>query len=97
MLTIPKRLGHATYYGHVQLVVALLANGSIKRIEVSKTSGSRLLDQAAVRSVRLASPTSPSPQNFAIATKFILFAPGNINRIMCSPQTNPIHSLSLSL
>jgi protein TonB len=48
-------------YGHVQLVVALLANGSIKHIEVSKTSGSRLLDQAAVRSVRLASPYKPFP------------------------------------
>jgi periplasmic protein TonB len=48
-------------YGHVQLIVALLANGSIKHIEVSKTSGSRLLDQAAVRSVRLASPYKPFP------------------------------------
>ncbi|MGB0449722.1 MAG: energy transducer TonB [Porticoccaceae bacterium] len=48
-------------YGHVQLVVALLANGSIKHIEVSKTSGSRLLDQAAVRSVQLASPYKPFP------------------------------------
>ncbi len=48
-------------YGHVQLIVALLANGSIKHIEVSKTSGSRLLDQAAVRSVQLASPYKPFP------------------------------------
>ena len=62
MLTIPKRLGHARLFGHVQLVVALLANGSIKRIEVSKTSGSRLLDQAAVRSVRLASPYQALPR-----------------------------------
>jgi protein TonB len=45
----------------VQLVVALLANGNIKYIEVSKTSGSRLLDQAAVRSVRLAAPYEPFP------------------------------------
>ncbi len=48
-------------YGDVQLIVALLANGSIKHIEVSKTSGSRLLDQAAVRSVQLASPYKPFP------------------------------------
>lgn len=48
-------------FGQVQLVVVLLANGSIKRIEVSKTSGSRLLDQAAVRSVQLASPYESFP------------------------------------
>jgi len=57
----PKEARTQRIYGHVQLVVALLANGSIKRIEVSKTSGSRLLDQAAVRSVQLASPYKPFP------------------------------------
>jgi len=57
----PQEARTQRIYGHVQLVVALLANGSIKHIEVSKTSGSRLLDQAAVRSVRLASPYKPFP------------------------------------
>ncbi len=57
----PQEARARRLFGHVQLVVALLANGSIKRIEVSKTSGSRLLDQAAVRSVRLASPYQPFP------------------------------------
>lgn len=57
----PKEARTQRIYGHVQLVVALLANGSIKRIEVSETSGSRLLDQAAVRSVQLASPYKPFP------------------------------------
>lgn len=57
----PQEARTQRIYGHVQLVVALLANGSIKHIEVSKTSGSRLLDQAAVRSVRLAAPYEPFP------------------------------------
>ena len=57
----PKEARTRRIYGHVQLVVALLANGNIKHIEVSKTSGSRLLDQAAVRSVQLASPYEPFP------------------------------------
>jgi len=57
----PQEARARNIYGHVQLVVALLANGSIKHIEVSKTSGSRLLDQAAVRSVQLASPYKPFP------------------------------------
>ena len=49
-------------FGQVQLVVVLLADGRIKRIEVSKGSGSRLLDQAAVHSVQLASPFNPFPK-----------------------------------
>ena len=57
----PQEARARRIFGHVQLVVVLLANGSIKRIEVSKTSGSRLLDQAAVRSVRLASPYQAFP------------------------------------
>ncbi|MDG1819471.1 MAG: energy transducer TonB [Porticoccaceae bacterium] len=57
----PQEARTRRIFGHVQLVVALLANGRIKHIEVSKTSGSRLLDQAAVRSVRLASPYEPFP------------------------------------
>jgi periplasmic protein TonB len=57
----PQEARARRIYGHVQLVVAILANGNIKYIEVSKTSGSRLLDQAAVRSVRLASPYEPFP------------------------------------
>ncbi len=49
-------------FGRVQLVVVLLADGRVQRIEVSKGSGSRVLDQAAVRSVQLAAPFNPFPK-----------------------------------
>lgn len=61
-LNYPAEARAQRIFGQVQLVVALLANGRIKHIEVSKTSGSRLLDQAAVSSVRLASPFKPFPE-----------------------------------
>ena len=48
-------------FGRVQLLVVLLADGSIQRIEVLRSSGTRVLDQAAVRSVQLASPFAPFP------------------------------------
>ena len=57
----PREARSQGIFGQVQLVVVLLADGRIKRIEVSKGSGSRLLDQAAVRSVQLASPFNPFP------------------------------------
>ena len=49
-------------FGRVQLVVVLLADGTVQRVEVSKGSGSRVLDQAAVRSVQLAAPFNPFPK-----------------------------------
>tara|TARA_B110000902_G_scaffold242573_1_gene294035 strand:+ start:995 stop:1789 length:795 start_codon:yes stop_codon:yes gene_type:complete len=58
----PREARSQGIFGQVQLVVVLLADGRIKRIEVSKGSGSRLLDQAAVRSVQLASPFNPFPK-----------------------------------
>ena len=57
----PREARSRRMSGRVQLVVVLMANGNIKRIEISKSSGSRLLDQAALRSVQLASPFKAFP------------------------------------
>ncbi len=48
-------------FGDVRLVVALLPDGSIKRIDVLASSGKSILDQAAIRSVKLAAPFTPFP------------------------------------
>ena len=58
----PRQARVQGIFGRVQLVVVLLADGTVKRIEVSKSSGSRVLDQAAVRSVQLAAPFNPFPK-----------------------------------
>lgn len=47
--------------GDVRLMVALLPDGSIRKIEVLASSGNPLLDTAAVRSVHLAAPFAPFP------------------------------------
>jgi len=47
--------------GNVRLLVALNASGTIKDISILKSSGYRLLDDAAVRSVRMAAPFPPFP------------------------------------
>lgn len=47
--------------GNVRLMVALLPDGSVKAIEVLASSGNSILDQAAIRSVRLAAPFEPFP------------------------------------
>lgn len=48
-------------FGQVRLMVALNPNGQVRTIEVLKSSGYRFLDEAAMRSVRLAAPFAPFP------------------------------------
>ncbi len=48
-------------FGQVRLMVALNPNGSVREIDVLKSSGYRFLDEAAMRSVRLAAPFAPFP------------------------------------
>lgn len=45
--------------GNVRLLVAIQANGHVSKIKVLTSSGHRILDEAAVQSVRLAAPFMP--------------------------------------
>ncbi len=65
-----ERIGNINYpgearrkklYGHLVLHVALRANGTIFEIRVRKSSGHKVLDDAAIRIVRLAAPYAPFP------------------------------------
>ncbi|HRF87625.1 MAG TPA: energy transducer TonB, partial [Pseudomonadales bacterium] len=48
-------------YGQLRLVVSLLPDGSIHNIEILQSSGQRILDDAAIRIVRMAAPFAPFP------------------------------------
>jgi len=48
--------------GRVQLIVVILPDGSVDRVQIFTSSGTKILDQAAVRSVQLASPFSAFPK-----------------------------------
>ncbi len=65
-----ERLGNLNYptaarqegiYGSLLLEVALVADGSIDEVRVVRSSGHQVLDDAAVRIVRMAAPFSPFP------------------------------------
>ncbi|MFA6063676.1 MAG: energy transducer TonB [Gallionella sp.] len=62
-LNYPEQARRDQIYGKLQLSVSIKADGSVENIEVSRTSGHRLLDAAAVRIVKLAGPFSPLPPN----------------------------------
>lgn len=46
-------------FGDVRLLVAINSNGSVQNVRVLKSSGHRILDDAAIRSVKLAAPFAP--------------------------------------
>ena len=50
-------------YGSLLLVVAIRADGSIERVEVQRSSGEPILDEAAKRIVQLAAPFAPFPSD----------------------------------
>lgn len=57
----PEQAMREHTFGQVRLMVAINPNGSVRGIEVLKSSGFRFLDEAAMRSVRLAAPFAPFP------------------------------------
>jgi protein TonB len=70
-LNYPEQARRQKVYGKLQLSVSILKDGSVENIEVSKSSGHRLLDAAAMRIVKLAAPYSPLPPNITKDTDIL--------------------------
>ena len=60
-LNYPEQARRQQLYGSLQLSVSIRADGSVENVEVSRSSGHRLLDAAAVHIVKLAAPYAPLP------------------------------------
>jgi len=75
-----ERIGNLNYpaeakarriYGQLQLTVAIKANGAVEGIEINRSSGHRVLDQAAIRIVRLAAPFDRFPDSIKADTDIL--------------------------
>jgi protein TonB len=60
-LNYPDQAKRDRLYGNLVLHVAVRADGSVERIRVLHSSGHKILDDAAVRIVRMSAPFSPFP------------------------------------
>lgn len=60
-LNYPEAARQQHLYGSLVLTVAIRADGSVENIVVTRSSGHRLLDAAAVRIVEIAAPYAPLP------------------------------------
>jgi periplasmic protein TonB len=62
-LNYPQEAKARRIYGTLQLTVAIKASGEVEDIQMNRSSGYKVLDQAAIRIVRLAAPFDAFPDN----------------------------------
>ncbi len=70
-LNYPEQARQQGLSGSLVLDVALNADGSINEITIRRSSGEKILDDAAVRIVELAAPYAPFPQNIKDETDIL--------------------------
>jgi len=70
-LNYPEQARRQKIFGKLQLSVSINKDGSVESVEVSRSSGQRLLDAAAVRIVKLAAPYAPLPPNITQDTDIL--------------------------
>jgi protein TonB len=64
-LNYPEKARQQGIFGDLRLLVSLRPNGALKEIRVLESSGHKVLDDAAIRIVRLAAPFAPFPDELA--------------------------------
>ena len=70
-LNYPEEAKSKKLYGSLQLTVAIKADGEVESVEINRSSGHKVLDQAAVRIVRLAAPFERFPDNIRADTDIL--------------------------
>ena len=70
-LNYPDQAKRSKLYGNLVLHVAVKADGSVEHVKVLHSSGHQILDDAAVRIVRLAAPYSPFPNEIRKETDIL--------------------------
>jgi protein TonB len=70
-LNYPQSARDQKLYGSLLLSVSIKSDGSVEKIELRRSSGYKVLDEAAMNIVRLAAPYAPFPADIARDTDII--------------------------
>lgn len=70
-LNYPEEARRNKMYGSLRLLVVIKPDGSVKTIEILKSSGKQILDDAAIQIVRLAAPFQPFPVEMRKSTDIL--------------------------
>ena len=70
-LNYPQAARDQRIYGSLVVTVSIKADGSLEKVEINRPSGQKVLDDAAVRIVKLAAPFSPFPADISKDTDIL--------------------------
>ncbi|MBS4097275.1 MAG: energy transducer TonB [Sulfuricella sp.] len=70
-LNYPDEARRNKIYGSLALTVSIKANGEVEKVEVDRSSGHKVLDEAAIRVVRLAAPYAAFPDDIRRDTDIV--------------------------
>jgi len=70
-LNYPQAARDQRIYGSLVVTVSIKADGSLEKVEINRASGQKVLDDAAVRIVKLAAPFSPFPADISKDTDIL--------------------------
>jgi len=70
-INYPEEARKRKLSGQLTMTVVIKPNGTLKNVSIDRSSGNRLLDDAARRIVRLASPYAPFPENIRNETELL--------------------------
>ena len=70
-LNYPAEARQQHIYGSLRLMVAILPDGSLRNVELLESSGHKVLDDAAIRIVKLAAPFAPFPDELRRTTDIL--------------------------
>lgn len=62
-MNYPNEARRSGLYGDLRMLVSLRKDGTIKQVAILQSSGSTVLDDAAIRIVRMAAPFAPFPED----------------------------------
>lgn len=70
-LNYPEAARRQGIYGSLKLTVSIYANGEIEKVEIDRSSGSKILDAAAIKIVELAEPYAAFPDDMRRKTDIL--------------------------
>lgn len=70
-LNYPQAAREQRIYGSLVATVSIRANGSLEKVQIDRSSGNKVLDEATIRIVTLAAPYAAFPENIARDTDIL--------------------------
>ncbi len=86
-LNYPEAARQRQLYGTLLLTVSIKSDGSVEKVELNRTSGSRILDAAAIKIVEMSGPFAPFPSDIRRDTDYL-----HITRTWSFTKANSLES-----